>query len=149
MTPVAEMEKPSEEDVFLAEESSRILASLVQHHDGSITLRVGDGEREARIPFRAFRLLLDILTHMGRGNPVSIIPHDAMLTTQQAADLLNVSRPFLVKLLETHQMPFEKVGTRRRVKCEDVVAYKRKIDDARSRVLDELANEAQEMGLYD
>jgi len=100
------------------------------------------------IPRAAFKLLMDILTAMGEGRAVSIIPHHAELTTKQAADILNVSRPFLVKLLEQAEIPFHMVGTHRRIKYEDLIAYKKNIDAKRLKTLEELSAEAQDMGFY-
>lgn len=103
--------------------------------------------RAVRIPTSALRLLLEVLTEIGQGNTVSIIPIHAELTTQQAADVLNVSRPFLVHLLEKSEMPFHKIGTYRRVRYQDEISYKKHIDTKRSKVLDELAAKAQEFGI--
>ena len=93
------------------------------------------------------QLLLDILDHVARGNAVRLLPIHAELTTQQAAALLNVSRPHLVQLLEDRKIPYRKVGTHRRVRAEDVFAYKREINRKRREVLQELAAHDQELGL--
>ena len=103
----------------------------------------------AVLPVAAVRLLHDLLREMAQGHAVSLVPMHAELTTQQAADALNVSRPFLVKLLETNQLPYRKVGTHRRVRYEDLLRYKRTIDDKRAEVLRALTAESEELGLYD
>lgn len=117
-----------------------------------MTLRVLDGntqepETTITLPANVARLLLDILVQMAEGKAITIIPTQAEITTQQAASLINVSRPFLVQLLETNEMPFRKVGTHRRVLLSDVLAYKERIDTARKQCLDELAALSQEIGL--
>ena len=90
---------------------------------------------------------MEVLIEIGQGNAVSIIPIHAELTTQEAADVLNVSRPFLVQLLEKGDIPFHKIGTHRRVRYQDVMAYSQRIDTERSKALDELAAQAQELGM--
>ncbi|MCZ7555446.1 MAG: helix-turn-helix domain-containing protein [Bacteroidia bacterium] len=110
--------------------------------------RVSLGGKEAiRIPAAAYALLVEILEHMAQGKDVALMPLKTELTTQQAADYLNVSRPFLVKLLTEAKIPYRKVGAHRRIRFEDVAQYKRQIDTERSRILDELTREAQDMGL--
>lgn len=99
------------------------------------------------IPRQAFDMLLEILGQMANGNAVSIVPVHAELTTQQAADLLNVSRPHLVHLLEQGKLPSRKVGAHRRVRAEDLIAFKQKDEARRREVLDELTAEAEKHGL--
>ena len=141
---------PTEADTRLAEESIRRLNSLLGKRCSNLRVSVqadDEIEQSVAIPLPAFRLLTDILTHMAQGNAVTLIPVHAELTTQQAADLLNVSRPFLIRLIEEGQIPFRKVGTHRRIRFDDLMAYKRKVDQARLKVLEELAAEAQKHGM--
>ena len=84
---------------------------------------------------------------MAQGNAVTIIPIHAELTTQEAADFLNVSRPYLVRLLEQKKMPFHMVGTHRRVRFEDLMAFKASFEKSRREAMDELATQAQELGM--
>lgn len=84
-------------------------------------------------------LLMELLRHVGRGDAVALVPVRRMLTTQQAADILNVSRPHLIALLERGEMPYDTVGRHRRIKAEDLFTYKRRRDDARAAALSELA----------
>ncbi len=140
---------PSEADVRLARESTRLLATRKLGKRASIRLRLDDGDEAHAVPVpaSAVRLFLRLLTEMSRGNSVTLIPTHAELTTQQAADLLNVSRPYIVKLLDESKVPSRSVGKYRRVRLDDLMAYKRKEDQTRARVLDELSALDQELGL--
>ena len=110
-----------------------------------LKLRVGEGEREQPVdlPAGAVDLLMHVLEAMATGQGVTLLPDRAELTTVQAADVLNVSRPFLIKLLDQKAIPHRKVGTHRRIRMEDVMAYKNAIDREREQVLEQLAQEGQ------
>jgi excisionase family DNA binding protein len=116
---------------------------------GKVVLRSDAAEsEEIVVPQSAFKLFVEILAAMANGQGVTVMPLHAELTTQQAADLLNVSRPFLVQLLEDEKIPCKKVGTHRRIRLTDVLAYRDRDDQARKRVLAELAADAQDLGDY-
>jgi excisionase family DNA binding protein len=110
-------------------------------------LRVSDGAEEVTVPASALRLLVDILAQMAEGNAVALVPIQAELTTQQAADFLNVSRPYLVSVLEKGELPYRKVGAHRRILFKDVLDYQQRSRIERHRALDELARQAQELDL--
>ena len=140
---------PSNREMELARTSSKRLASMAAT-DHPLTVRVRDKSHEQTIelPSGAVQLLLRLLENMASGRAVTIVARGAELTTQQAADVLNVSRPFLVtQLLETRKIPYRKVGTHRRVRLDDVLRYKERTDKDRRQVLDELTAQAQELGL--
>jgi excisionase family DNA binding protein len=115
----------------------------------TVSLKTVDpaGKQTVTLPAEAFRLLVEIVSQMASGNAVSIIPVHVEVTTQQAADFLYVSRPYLISLLESGKLPFRKVGTHRRVRMADLIAYKRRDEEARRKVLDELAADAQDLEL--
>jgi len=141
---------PDEESIAVAAEAlPRVQEYLRTHASGPAIVRVvddGDGT-ELVVPRGAVELLARILAHMANGHGVSVVPEHAELTTQQAANLLNVSRPYLIGLLESGEIQFRKVGTHRRVLAGSVLAYKHR-DDMRRRVAaDELAQIAQDMDL--
>jgi excisionase family DNA binding protein len=138
---------PTEAETELAKDSGRTL-SRYQKRNLRVSIAAG-GQREESIelPASAVRLLVRILNEMAAGNAVTLTPVHAELTTQEAAEMLNVSRPYLVNLLETGEIPFRKVGTHRRVMFKDLMGYKRRIDAAREKTLGELAEQAQKLNM--
>lgn len=141
---------PTEAEKVLARESSRLLATRGLGRGMSVRIQFPDDGEEAEaivVPASALRLFLHLLTEMSQGNSVTLIPTHAELTTQQAADLLNVSRPYVVKLLDEGKIPSRTVGKYRRVRFDDLMAFRQNDDNARARVLDQLTAEAQELGL--
>ena len=140
----------SGQESLRARDSTQTLARYVRK-DEPLMLRVVEDDHEAPIelPAGAVTLLMDILEAMAAGRGITLIPAHAELTTVQAADILNVSRPFLIKLLDAGKIPHHKVGRHRRIRLEDLMSYKETIDREREAVLDQLTAETQEMGLYD
>ena len=141
---------PTPHDTRLAQESSRRLTKLLGTEKDDIRIRIqpdDEPEETIAIPQSAFRLLAGILTEMAKGNAITLIPIHAELTTQQAADLINVSRPFLIEQLEKGVIAYRKVGKHRRILFQDLMAYKQTMDRNRLKALDELSSQAQELGM--
>ena len=136
---------PSPEEAEEAKLALRTLSPATRGRARTVRVRA-DGE-DAIVPKEAFELLLEILGQMANGNAVTIVPVQAELTTQQAADFLNVSRPYLIELLQAETIPYRKVGTHRRIRFEDLLAYKQADEKKRQAVLAQLAAEAQAHGM--
>lgn len=140
---------PDKHDTDLAKVSSRLLGPVAAA-SGDVSLTVADAsgvERTVQIPASALRLLFSVLSEMARGNAVSLIPLHAEVSTQEAADILNVSRPYVVGLLEKGEIPFRKVGVQRRVLFRDLMDYKARSDVDRQTALEALARQAQDLRL--
>lgn len=139
---------PTPEDAAMARSSGHILSRYATA-DRPLALRVADSEREfpVELPAGAVDLLIHVLEAMAAGQGVTLIPERAELTTVQAADVLNVSRPFLIKLLDRKDIPHRKVGRHRRIRMEDVMAYKDAIDRERDEILARLTRDAQAGGM--
>ncbi len=148
MTVQSRFPDPTPADAEVARTSSERLAAFL-HTDHALTLSVTGvhGREVVELPASVGPLLMEILQDIAAGSAVAVLRKDAELTTQQAADFLNVSRPFLVGLIEEGAVPFRKVGTHRRVRVHDVLRYKNETDTARRRALDELAADAQELDM--
>jgi excisionase family DNA binding protein len=141
-----EVVTPTEGDAALAKESGeRLAAHLRTGGEVRLEVKAGAASEELVLPPSALRLLVRVLSELGQGHGVTLTPLRAELTTQQAADLLNVSRPHLVKLLDERSIPGRKVGSHRRVLLEDLLAYKRDTEAKRHAALDELAELSQDL----
>lgn len=140
-------ELPSNEEVELARDSSAALSRLLASKPEAERAHVRFDDTDLVVPRHVIALLRDILSEMARGNAISLIPLHHELTTQQAADLLNVSRPYFVGLLERHEIAFTRTGTHRRVRFEDVMAYKQARDQRGQEAVDELSRQAQELDM--
>jgi excisionase family DNA binding protein len=131
---------PSASEKAAANQLRQILASRAE---GDVRLRVLSDEQkkpaEIILSPALSSLLMELLRHIARGDAVTLVPVHEMLTTQQAADILNVSRPFLISLLERGNIPFTMTGRHRRIRAEDLFAYKRVRDKRRSEALADLA----------
>jgi excisionase family DNA binding protein len=146
---IHETAAPSEADANLARESLKRISSFLTSGKSDLSIRIQDDDHlgpDIVLPASVFRLLKGILAEMAQGHGVALLPIHAELTTQQAADLLNVSRPYLIRLLEDRKIPFRLVGQHRRVRFEDLLAFQRKDDEERRRIADELTADAQELG---
>ena len=139
---------PTAQEAEEAKITSRALSKYA--HNERLHLKIASNNNESEdlvLPGYAINLLLAMLTEMSKGNAITVMPIHAELSTQETAELLNVSRPHLVDLLEQGKIPFRKVGTHRRVLANDVFDYKQRIDEARLKALDDLAAQAQELGM--
>lgn len=141
---------PTRRDVEMALASQRELAAYLSTNSETQRIQVFDDKNrphEIALPTSAVRLLVDILAELAEGNAVKVIPIHAEVTTQEAADLLNVSRPHVVKLLETGEVRFHKIGKHRRIRFADLMAYKSRRDAKSEAAMAELARQAQEHGM--
>ncbi len=141
---------PPVEDVALAREASRRLTELLARVETFRVTPNGPGGSDAEgvaLPLSAVRLLAALLKEMGEGHAVTLLPVHEELTTQQAADILNVSRPFLIGLLEQGEIPYRAVGRHRRIRAGDVMAYKRRSNAQRDQALQRLVDEGQELDM--
>lgn len=142
---------PSDDETEVAKAAStKLLKFPAENAPISLHLISADGTEQIELPVGVASILKDLLQTVAEGHGITLIPRHAELTTMQAADVLNVSRPYLIKLLESGEIAYRTVGRHRRVRMEDVMNYKEAIDLRREAVLDELVAEAQELGMgYD
>lgn len=141
---------PVEREVQAALEGQRALAAFLATRLETQQIQIFDDKNQAHrveLPTSALRLLVDILAELAEGNAVKVVPVHAELTTQEAADMLNVSRPHLVKLLEEGALPFHRTGKHRRVRFADLMQFKAQRDQASEDAMVALAKQAQELGM--
>jgi excisionase family DNA binding protein len=145
---------PTEADARLARDSVEQLSRILETRDAEFPFQLrfrfqpdGDREETVTLPLPALRLLKDILDRMARGQGVTVVSLPDELTSQQAADLLNVTRPYLIGLLEEGKIPSRLEGNHRRIRLDDLLAYKRQDDEKRLEVLGELVAQAQELDM--
>lgn len=143
--------QPDAAEVKTADVAMRRVKRYLASHAEDREIRVvveGDPDNALSLPRSAVELLARVLAHMAAGQAVSVVPAHAELTTQQAADLLNVSRPYLIGLLDAGDIEYRMVGKHRRVRADSLLDYRRRDDHARREAADELTDLTREMGLY-
>jgi len=145
--------EPSAEDIAAARDAAREL-SKVSPAGKMIRFRVEPKDQETlsepiAIPLAIFKTIIELLVKVGNGNAVQLVPVQAELTTQQAADLLNVSRPHLIKLLQSGELQYRMVGTHRKVPAKDLLVYRDKMSADRRDALGRVVASDEELGLYD
>ncbi len=145
---------PTPEDRLLAQGAWESLSKLIgqaplTHEPLELDFRLAEiaKARTVKIPAGILELILTLLDQAARGNSVTIIPATKEFTTQEAADFLNVSRPYVIKLLEQGVIPFHKIGAHRRINAHDLMMYKQNSDDERKKAFGELAKLSQDMKL--
>lgn len=145
------MELPTKAEQKAAKKSLESFFDISESLDKrkkTISIEVNDNEdQRIEVPAKVFDMLKFILSNIAEGKAFSIIPLESELSTQQAADMLNVSRPFLVKQLEAGAIPFTKVGKHRRVLLQHLLEYKEQMEATREQALLNLSREAQELNL--
>ena len=139
--------QPTPPEIAQAQESHGELLSLLKHQPKSLVLMDPESQSQILIPQAVVRLLVETLKQMARGRAVTLLPIHSEVTTQQAADLLNVSRPYFIKLLDEGKLPYKKVGRHRRIGFEDLMRFKHQDDLERDEAFEEMVKLSQEMGL--
>jgi len=150
--PASETIAPTDHDAQLARDSSAALAPLLRDDLNSlphILLRTKDNnEADIALPPSILRLLLGALQEMAKGNAVTLLPRQSELTTQQAADLMRISRPSLIKILDNGKLHYRKIGAHRRILYSDAIRYIESEHSRRVSVMEELVAETEQLDLY-
>lgn len=144
------LRKPTKSDQQIATKSYQSINNLIDRISSSnIEIEIEESHEKIILPKMAVELLGEILKSMSEGIPISIVPEATEVTTQKAAEIIGCSRPHLVKLLETGEIEFIKVGKHRRINIEDVYEYKLKMKEIQKQRIIEMMNFDEEIGLYD
>ncbi len=150
MNSIDDIERPTKEEQKAAIKSYNALAAaLNQVHTEYPEIEIEETKERIKIPVKALQLLVKILKETSQGKPVSIVPIATEITTQAAAELIGCSRPHMVKLLESGEINFTKIGKHRRIKYQDLIEYKRKMKAKQRKLLIEIMKADEESGLYD
>ena len=143
--------KPNKLDQKLALNTLEYLRNsepeIVNKNNKSVSIQIGKSKGIIEIPLKAYLFLRSILSNMAEGKSIILLPTDSEISTQEAADILNVSRPHIVKLLEEGKIPYHKAGSHRRIQLKDLLSYEEDIKSNRKLILDELVKEAQDLKL--
>jgi len=147
----AVIQKITKSDQKIALLSAKILADnedqAIKNKDEVIKLSFQGSDEVVTIPLKALQLLNSIINNMAQGKSIALMPTDAEVSTQQAAEILNVSRPHVIKLLEKGEIPHKKVGSHRRILLQDILKYESNFKSSRRKKLNALAKEAQQLNL--
>jgi len=144
------LSKPSKQEQIVAKESYNTLEEVLKSlRTENPEIEIKETKEKIKIPLNTLKLLAEILKVTSQGKPISIVPIATEMTTQAAADLLGCSRPHLVKLLESGEIEFTKIGKHRRVKFEDVMEFKQRMKSKQEELLIKIMNADEDAGLYD
>lgn len=150
MRTLKNINRPSKEEQLAAMESYDALSAVLNElKDNNPEIEIEETQEKLRIPLTALKLLAEILRETGQGRPISIVPIATEVTTQSAAEILGCSRPHIVKLLESGKIKFTKIGKHRRIKYEDIISYKQEMKTEQERLISQLMETDEEMGMYD
>lgn len=150
METLEEIKRPTKAEQLVAIESYTALSSVLKHLDqGDTEIEIEESKERIKIPYKALKLLKDILKSMSEGKPISLVPIATEVTTQKAAEILGCSRPHLVKLLEEGKINYTKVGKHRRILFEDVIQYKEVMKAEQKKYIIEMMNFDEDNGIYD
>ena len=150
MKTIDTIKRPSKAEQLTAMKSYDALATMLSEiTDKNPEIEIEETKSKIKIPLKALHLLATILKETSLGRPVSIVPVATEVTTQAAAEIIGCSRPHIVKLLEEGKIKFTKVGKHRRIKYEDIMAYKKQMKNDQALLISQMMESDENLGLYD